>query len=328
MRKIARTSLIAAAVLAALIYLNNSSLLTEAPQGEPVLLAHRGMAQTFHREGLTNATCTATRIYPPAHDHLENTLASMQAAFAAGADVVEFDIHPTTDGHFAVFHDWTVDCRTEGKGVTREHTLAELKALDIGYGYTADGGATYPFRGKGVGLMPTLDEVLSRFPDKRFLINFKSNDSAEGEMLARHLARLPPKRHELLMAYGAERPIAALKQRLPAIKTMTMTSLKACGYRYLAVGWTGYVPQACHDTLLLIPINFAPFVWGWPNRFVERLRRAGTDVFTVGPYARGDAGSSGIDDEAAFADLPEHFDGGIWTNRIERIAPLVRNAAD
>ncbi len=72
----------------------------------------------------------------------------MHAAFDAGADIVEFDVHPTTDGHFAVFHDWTLDCRTDGKGVTREHTLAELKKLDAGYGYTADGGKTYPLRGK------------------------------------------------------------------------------------------------------------------------------------------------------------------------------------
>ena len=59
--------------------------------------------------------------------------------------------------------------------------MAELKALDIGYGYTADGGTTFPFRGKGVGLMPTLDEVIARFPDKCFHINVKSNDPAEGD---------------------------------------------------------------------------------------------------------------------------------------------------
>ena len=48
----------------------------------------------------------------------------MQAGFAAGADVVELDVHPTTDGEFAVFHDWTLDCRTDGHGVTREHSMA------------------------------------------------------------------------------------------------------------------------------------------------------------------------------------------------------------
>ena len=32
--------------------------------------------------------------------------------------------------------------------------------------------------------MPTLDEVLSAFPDKELLINIKSNDPEEGELLA------------------------------------------------------------------------------------------------------------------------------------------------
>ncbi len=148
------------------------------------LLAHRGMAQTYHREELENDTCTATRIFPPEHAYLENTIASMQAAFDFGADIVEFDIHPTTDGQFAVFHDWTINCRTQGKGVTREQAMSYLKTLDIGYGYTADGGKTFPFRGKGVGLMPAMDEVLAAFPDRRFLINIKSNDPHEGDLLA------------------------------------------------------------------------------------------------------------------------------------------------
>ena len=169
-------------------------------RGRTTLLAHRGIAQTLHASKDIN-TCTAS-IDPPVHGLLENTIASMQAAFDAGADIVEFDEHPTSDGQFAVFHDWTVDCKTEGHGRTRDHSMAQLKALDIGYGYTADGGKTFPLRGKGVGLMPTLDEVLSAFPDKRLLINVKSNDPAEGELLAARLARLPPGRIDQLIAYG------------------------------------------------------------------------------------------------------------------------------
>ena len=42
---------------------------------------------------------------PPSHPYLENTIASMKAAFQVGADIVEFDIQPTKDGQFAVFHD-------------------------------------------------------------------------------------------------------------------------------------------------------------------------------------------------------------------------------
>ena len=145
--------------LAIFLYLNNSSLLADPPADRPILLAHRGLGQTFDIAGATNDTCTATRIHPPEHPYLENTIPSMRAAFEYGADIVELDVHPTKDGQFAVFHDWTLDCRTDGSGVTREKTMEELKKLDIGYGYTADGGKTYPFRGKGVGLTPTLDEV-------------------------------------------------------------------------------------------------------------------------------------------------------------------------
>ena len=248
----------------------------------------------------------------------------MRAAFAAGADIVEFDIHPTTDGHFAVIHDWTLDCRTDGKGVTREHAFADLKKLDVGYGYTADGGKTYPFRGKGVGLMPTLDEVLAALPDRRFLINVKSNDAAEGELLAARLAQLPPERLAQLMSYGGDRPMAVLRQRLPALRVMSRQSLVTCGLRYIALGWSGCVPAACRNSLMLVPVNFAPWLWGWPDKFIERMRRSGTDVFVTGAYGKGDPGTRGVDDETVFAQLPKSYIGGIWTNRIDRIAPLAR----
>ena len=189
MKTFLRYSIVAIVLFAAFAWLNNTSLLSTPSAGTPVLLAHRGLAQTFTREALGRDTCTATRIHPPEHPFIENTIASMQAAFAAGADVVEFDVHPTTDGNFAVFHDWTLDCRTEGHGRTRDHAMADLKKLDVGYGYSADGGKTFPLRGKGVGLMPSLDEVLYAFPDRRFVINVKSNDASEGEKLAAHMAQ-------------------------------------------------------------------------------------------------------------------------------------------
>ena len=137
-------------LLAAFIFLNNGPLFVNVSGGKPFLLANGGLSQPYHREDLTNQTCTASRILPPKHPYLENTIASMKAAFQLGADIVEFDVQPTKDGKFAVFHDWMLDCQTNGKGVTGKYTLAELKKLDIGYGYTADEGKTFPFRGKAL----------------------------------------------------------------------------------------------------------------------------------------------------------------------------------
>jgi glycerophosphoryl diester phosphodiesterase len=316
--------LVVLGVFAALVFINNSAWLHGAPGGPPVLLAHRGLAQGYSREGLTSDSCTASRMLPPEHPYLENTIASMQAAFGFGADVVELDIHPTTDGRFAVFHDWTVDCRTKGQGVTRQHSLAELQALDIGYGYTADGGRSFPFRGKGVGLMPSLDQVLEAFPGRRFLLNVKSNDPAEGERLARYLEALPEDRRALLAAYGGDRPIAVLRQRLPSFRSMSRASIKACLIRYAALGWTGHVPDACRHSVLLLPANVAPWLWGWPHLFVARMQAEGTLVYLGGPMQGGS--SQGIDDPVLIAGLvADGYAGGIETDRIDRLGPAMRS---
>ncbi len=317
-------AVLAIALLLAFLYVNNSSLLARPDGGGPLLLAHRGLAQTFPMEGVTGETNTAARIYPPEHPYLENTIPSMQAAFEAGADVVELDIHPTTDGQFAVFHDWVLDYRTDGRGVTREHSMAELKALDVGYGYTADGGQTYPFRGQGVGLMPTLDEVLAHFPGRAFLIHVKSNDPQEGEQLAAYLAALPPERPAQLAVYGGDQPIAVLQERLPALRVMSRATLQDALLSYLAVGWTGYVPAAARNTQLHIPEAYARWLWGWPHRFVQRMEAAGTRVILVA----GDGGfSEGFDTVEDVERIPAGYTGGVWTNRIDRIAPLFSDSA-
>jgi glycerophosphoryl diester phosphodiesterase len=319
----ARWVFVAALLLAGFVFLNNTNLLATPPATKPTLLAHRGLAQTFSHIGLDGDTCTASRIDPPEHPFLENTLPSMQAAFAAGADVVELDVHPTRDGQFAVFHDWKVDCRTNGSGVTREHTLATLKSLDVGHGYTADAGATYPFRGNGIGLLPSLDEVLATFPDKRFLIHIKSNDPDEGDMLSKRLSRLPPEHQALLSVYGGERPVGRVRAHLPHMVTMSGADLRRCMLLYLAIGWSGWVPSACRGSIVLLPHNYAPWVWGWPNRFLARMRAAGALVFATGRWD-GEGFSRGIDDAEAFNQLPAGYGGGIWTNRVDRIAPLTR----
>lgn len=304
------------------IYLNNTSLLSSRPAGKPVILAHRGLAQEFERAGLTAETCTAERMLPPRHDYLENTLASMEAAFTLGADVLELDVHPTTDGQFAVFHDWTVDCRTEGSGRTRDQSMAALRQLDVGYGYTADGGKTFPFRGKGIGLMPSLDEVFSRFPDQRFHINVKSNDAAEGKALAAYLSTLPAERRAALAVVGGDAPVRAVKEALPGMRTVSKELLMRCLLRYEGLGWTGYVPDACRGTTLLVPLNVAPWIWGWPDRFLDRMESVGTSVYLLGPYGGGGF-SDGIDDPATVDRLPAGYSGGISTDQLDAIAPAV-----
>jgi len=309
-------------VFAAAIYINNTNHLATHREDKPVLLAHRGIAQRFDERELKSDTCTAARMLPPSHEYLENTISSMRAGFEAGADIVELDVHPTTDGEFAVFHDWTLDCRTDGQGVTREHAMAHLKKLDIGHGYTADGGKTFPFRGKGIGLMPTLTEVLAAFPQARLLINVKSRDLSEGEKLAAVLDKLPAERRAQIMVYGGDEPVEIVRTRLPDVRTISRSAIKSCLLGYIGYGWSGVVPKACSKAVVMLPINVAPWMWGWPDRFLNRMKAANSEVFVLGPY-RGGEFSTGIDAPEQFARLPQNYSGGIWTNEIEAIAPLV-----
>lgn len=320
-RSLARAGVLLA-VAAGILVLANSSRLSAPLAERPWVVAHRGLAQDFDRTGLDARTCTAERLLPSGHAYLENTLPSMRAAFDLGADAVEFDVHWTADGQFAVFHDWTLDCRTEGAGVTREHSLADLQALDVGYGYTADGGRSFPFRGQGVGLMPSLDQVLAAFPDRDLVIDVKSNDPLEGEALASRLANLPPERHRRLMVVGGPRPVDKVRERLPGVRTASRPRLKSCLLRYLALGWSGYLPADCAGSLVLVPANYAKWLWGWPNRFIRRMDRVGSRVVLIGDYD-GSGHSSGFDDPDHLTRLPAGYAGGIWTDRIDRIGPAI-----
>jgi len=62
----------------------------------------------------------------------ENTLLSFQAAIELGVDMLELDLHLSADGVIMVMHDKTLDRTTNGKGLLRERTCAQLKELDAG----------------------------------------------------------------------------------------------------------------------------------------------------------------------------------------------------
>ncbi|GGK29327.1 glycerophosphoryl diester phosphodiesterase [Pilimelia terevasa] len=309
------------ALAAAGLYAGNSSRLAGPGTGRPFLLAHRGLAQTFDLAGVTDDTCTAGRIHPPRHAYLENTLAGMRAAFDAGADAVEFDVQRTADDRLAVFHDATLQCRTDGRGKVRDHPLAALRRLDLGYGYTADGGATFPLRGRGVGLLPTVEEVVAAFPGRELLLHVKGADPAEGEAVARYLATLPADRLATITVYGGDAAVDAVAARLPGLRVTSKRIMVACLGRYLGTGWSGYVPDACRHRQLHLPHVYGRWLWGWPHRFAARMHAVDTRVVMVA----GSGGfSAGFDRPADLAGRPAGYTGGVWTNQVDVVAPLLR----
>lgn len=105
----------------------------------------------------------------------EETLPAFENALAVGAEVLEFDVHASSDGVIVAMHDGTVDRTTDGTGAVKAMTFDELRALDAGYRFTPDDGQTYPYRGKGI-VVPTIEEILDAFPDSYYLIEIKQTD--------------------------------------------------------------------------------------------------------------------------------------------------------
>ena len=105
----------------------------------------------------------------------ENTLYGFERAAALGVDVIETDVRATSDGEVVIMHDEHVERTTDGAGRVPTLTLAELKRLDAGYRWTADGGRSFPFRGQGV-TVPTLREVFAALPSMRFNIEPKQSN--------------------------------------------------------------------------------------------------------------------------------------------------------
>jgi glycerophosphoryl diester phosphodiesterase len=93
----------------------------------------------------------------------ENTLAGFKAAIDAGADMIEFDVRLSQDGHPVVIHDARLDRTTDGAGPVFAKPLRELKKHDAG-------GWFHPrFKTE---TLPTLDEVLD-LVNKRVLMNIE-----------------------------------------------------------------------------------------------------------------------------------------------------------
>lgn len=62
----------------------------------------------------------------------ENSMPAFGAAVALGADEIEFDLWPTTDGEIVSVHDRTLDRVSNGTGLVTDYTLEELSKLDFG----------------------------------------------------------------------------------------------------------------------------------------------------------------------------------------------------
>lgn len=110
----------------------------------------------------------------------EHTIPAYQLGEQLKGDYIEIDLQMTKDGQLIAMHDESVDRTTDGSGLVKELTLAEVKQLDAGSWFNEK----YPQYAKSEyeGLkVPTLEEVLQKFGKQaNYYIETKSPDVYPG----------------------------------------------------------------------------------------------------------------------------------------------------
>lgn len=99
-------------------------------------------------------------------------MAAFRRAVEMGATFIETDLHLTRDAELVAIHDTTLERTTNGAGAVKQHTLAELRALDAGSWFGPE------FAGEKI---PTLEEIaaFAREHDIVFFLELRA-DAAWG----------------------------------------------------------------------------------------------------------------------------------------------------
>jgi glycerophosphoryl diester phosphodiesterase len=135
------------------------------------------------------------------------------------------------------------------------------------------------------------------------------------------LAKLPAgdRRHMLI---GDEAAVAAAKAERPAMRAFSVAATRKCAADYKG-SLLGSVPQSCANGVMLLTLDELGFtLWGWPNRFLERMVEAKTTVIVAQDVEGGKI--KGLTDVRQFGEIASGFNGYIWVDKIEELGPALR----
>ena len=231
-----------------------------------------------------------------------NTLFALKTAKAKGSDVLEIDVHATSDGELVVLHDATVDRTTAGTGEVDAMSLEEIKALDAAYWFVPGCGtchdrpsSEYAYRGYATGerriapklrrkgfragdfRIPTLREVLEAFPDE--LINIEIKNTAPmtapyEDKLAALLDEFDRGQDTIVVSF-TDNATEAFKLWAPGVATAVGTA-QAALFWGSAQGPLPGAPNPRHQALQ-VPIELNGLTVVTPE-FVERAHANGLAV--------------------------------------------------
>lgn len=312
--------IIVAVVIVALVLFNASWIAGQQP-GRLELIANNGLYQQPAAD--SDDPCPSARIAAEQpHSFIDNTGPAIVQAYASRASRVEIAVRPTADGRLVLFADESVDCRTQGEGAVRDLTLEQIRALDPGYGLTPD-GSRFPLRGREGAAIPALADMLRSVAPDGLIIRFADPDPAQAAMLETEYAEAGNAISDRAIIMGAPALLAAIRTRHPQARLLDNRAAEACFDGYLRSGWYGGVPGICEGGFISVPLDRQWMIWGWPNRFLARMRGANVTPMVVRTHSGTDAPVP-LDSFEEMRDVPESFRGMLWLSDIYQMGPALR----
>jgi glycerophosphoryl diester phosphodiesterase len=125
------------------------------------------------------------------------------------------------------------------------------------------------------------------------------------------------------LAIGDATTISALRTYTPKLRAFSIKGARDCVNRYRTTGIWGVVPRTCHDGVMLLTLDDLGYtLWGWPNRFLARMKNANVRVIIAQDVLDGQI--RGLSDVNQYGDIANSFNGYIWVDNITDLGPALR----
>ena len=145
---------------------------------------------------------------------------------------------------------------------------------------------------------------------------------AEGVDAARALVAALPAGDLRHMLIGDDASVRAAKAERPAMRAFTIAAARKCATDYRG-SLLGSVPESCTNGVMLLTLDDLGFtLWGWPNRFLDRMAKAKTMVI-IAQSVEG-ATIQGLTEPSQYGEIAKDFNGYIWVDKIEELGPALQ----
>lgn len=206
-----------------------------------------------------------------------NTRLYLRKMVALGVDALEIDLNLTADGRLVLLHDGTLERTTDGHGLAREQSLAQLRALNAAYHWSPD-GEHFPYREDPQPLI-TIEEAFAEFPETPMIIELKNDDPRAAQALAQAIAQAGCESRVVVSSFHRG-VIRAFRELCPEVATGA-TLPEALLFFLAQLVFAEQLLKPAYQTMQL-PMRY----YGIPvftRRFIAAARRTGLhlSVWTV-----------------------------------------------